>query len=215
MQHVYPISVTKPLVEHASPEQLIAYCARVSSGKQEAEKMQDTEKLLRYCFEHGHYSIFEMASMCVAIDTTLAIAPQFLRHKSFSFQQFSLRYSKAHSVELYRARKQSTTNKQSSENFPEQDCMNNKFQVMQQNVTETGLRLYEEALDMGIARESARMLLPMTTKTTFYMNGTVRSWITYFKQRLTPETQKEHREIAEEIFEYFREYFPTIAKLVV
>ncbi len=194
-----------------SPESLLAYCARVSSPNQENPKY---EKLLSYCMTKGHWSVFEMADMTVEITTSRAIAQQILRHKSFSFQEFSQRYATANlGFEKYQARRQDVTNRQNSI-----DDMNEEiikwFNNAQHEMIQSSQRLYEGALERGVAKEQARFLLPLSTQTKLYMKGSIRSWIHYLESRLSFATQKEHREIAEEIFTILCEVFPVVGKLI-
>ena len=188
-------------------EKQIMYCARVSSSDQNSTNT----KLLNYCVKHGHWSIFEMANMCVEIATSRAISAQILRHKSFSFQEFSQRYAKAQSFENYEARRQDIKNRQNSI-----DDMSNEnltwFKVAQQNVQNKASVLYQEALNRGIAKEQARFLLPMSTSSKLYMNGTVRSWIHYLNLRCGHGTQKEHIEIANNIKDIFKKELPIISE---
>lgn len=195
---------------HVTPdaEKHVAYCARVSSPNQDNP---DYTKLMRYCIKGGHWSIFEMANMCLEITTTRAISPQILRHKSFSFQEFSQRYSEASSYESYTARRQDLKNRQNSiDDMSEED--QKWFTDAQKQVWDNSYSLYEEALAKGIAKEQARALLPLNTTTRLYMNGNIRSWITYIQVRTDPSTQKEHRDIALEAKRIFIEQFPTIAE---
>jgi thymidylate synthase (FAD) len=195
---------------HVTPdaEKHIAYCARVSSPNQDNPEYA---KLIRYCVKHNHYSILEMASMCLEITTTRAISPQILRHRSFSFQEFSQRYAEAASYESYTARRQDLKNKQNSiEDMSEDDLQ--WFVDAQKQVWDSSYGLYEEALSKGIAKEQARTLLPLNTVTKLYMNGTIRSWVHYIQVRTDPSTQKEHRDIAMAAKKIFIEQFPTIAE---
>ena len=189
-------------------EKTILYCARVSNPLG-----QDSEntKLLDYCIKHGHWSIFEMAHMTVEIKTSRAISAQILRHKSFSYQEFSQRYSEAQDFDFYQARRQDTKNRQNSTgDLPEE--VENWFLAAQEQVTLLANTLYKEALDKGIAKECARFLLPMNTQTKVYMSGSLRSWLHYLDLRCGVETQLEHREIADSIKQIFCEQFPIIAK---
>lgn len=193
-----------------SAEDVIVYCARVSSP-QNQENMETAPRLLRYLIEHKHWSPFEMASMCVEIETSRAIAAQILRHRSFSFQEFSQRYSEATEFETYEARRQDNKNRQNSiADLPADVC--DWFEAAQQDVRVASRRLYSEALARGIAKEQARFLLPLSTRTKLYMNGSVRSWIHYLETRTTQSTQKEHREIAEAIKVIFTKEFPHTAE---
>ncbi len=195
-----------------SPEELIMYCARVSNPEnQESGKTG----LLNYCANHGHWSIFEMSNMVIEIETTRAISTQILRHRSFSFQEFSQRYKEVtafdDSFEIYSARRQDVKNRQNSiDDMPEEDRL--WFEGSQLDVQELAVDKYQEALDRGIAKEQARFLLPMNSKTKLYMNGNIRSWIHYLNIRCDKSTQLEHREIAEEIKKIFVEQFPNVSK---
>jgi thymidylate synthase (FAD) len=189
-------------------EKLIAYCARVSSPKQENP---DYEKLLTYCLKNNHVSIFEMATMCVEITTSRAISAQILRHKSFSFQEFSQRYAEVPDFQFYDARRQDTKNRQNSiDDLPQET--NDWFIEAQTKVVELSHTLYHEALTKGIAKESARFLLPLSTETKLYMHGNLRSWLMYCSVRMDKSTQLEHREIAVRCWEIFKQEFPVIAK---
>lgn len=195
-----------------SPEHFIAYCARVSSPNQ---NNPNYTKLLEYCMREGHWSIFEMVNMVVEINTTRAIAPQILRHRSFSFQEFSQRYATAQSMEFYEARRQDNKNRQNSFADFDEDTKE-WFKSAQQTVWNTSEKLYNEALSRGIAKESARNLLPLSTSTKLYMNGNIRSWIHYFRVRCDVATQLEHREIALEIRDtMFKENFPAIYSILI
>ena len=173
-------------------------------------------RLVKYLIKHRHWSPFELASMCVEIKTSRAIAAQILRHRSFSFQEFSQRYSSIQELEPLELRGQAETNRQSSTDVIDPVLTNNYKNVpaslaVSQHLNE-GVKLYEELIEAGVARETARMVLPLTTETTMYMNGTVRSWIHYIDLRSKEDTQKEHREIAEAIKEVFVENFPNVSE---
>lgn len=189
-------------------EKVIMKCARVSNPKN-----QDSEntKLLDYCIKHGHWSVFEMAHMTVEIVTSRAIAAQILRHRSFSFQEFSQRYAEAQEFEVYEARSQDPKNRQNSiDNMSQED--KKWFTNVQFEVAKFCENLYKEALSKGIAKEQARFLLPLSTQTKLYMTGSVRSWLHYLDVRTANGTQLEHAEIAKEIQKIFVEQFPVIAK---
>lgn len=189
-------------------EKLVAHCARVSSNNPDNPEY---EGLLRYLIKHKHWSPFEMASMCVEIETTRGVSPQILRHRSFSFQEFSLRYAAATEYEEYTARRQDTKNRQNS--FDDMDTMDKDwFKDAQFKINTLSDSYYEEALKRGIAKECARNLLPMSTKTKLFMHGNLRSWIHYIDLRTDVGTQKEHRDIAIECKRIFTELFPIIAK---
>jgi thymidylate synthase (FAD) len=189
-------------------EQVIGYCARVSNPANQDNPM--VAGLLKYCIKHGHWSIFEMASMCVEIKTTRAIAAQILRHRSFSFQEFSQRYAVVEDrIEMPQMRLAGTTNRQSSVPLPDdltknqQDALNDaRLMLIEHQV------IYTNLIKAGIAAETARMVLPLCTPTTMYMSGTIRSWIHYVQLRTQEETQLEHREIAESIKALMAEHLP-------
>lgn len=189
-------------------EKTIMYCARVSNPKN-----QDSEKsgLLKYCLDHGHYSIFEMANMVIEIQTSRAISAQIIRHRSFSFQEFSQRYAEATEFEVYPARRQDQKNRQNSIDDMDDDTKK-WFLEVQNKVNGEALGLYNKAISKGIAKEQARFLLPLSTSTKLYMNGTLRSWIHYITTRTEAGTQKEHLEIAESIKQIFCKEFPIIAE---
>ena len=191
-------------------ENLIAYCARVSSKNQENPNI---EKLLTYCYEHGHWSVFETAYITMEVNTSRAISAQLLRHRSFTFQEFSQRYAEVPTFETYEARRQDTKNRQKS--IDDMDFKDKHwFTCAQDRVQTVCSFLYNEALDKGIAKEQARFLLPLSSKTKIYMTGNVRSWIHYLDQRCKWDTQKEHRDLALEMREIVKQELPTIAKAV-
>lgn len=194
---------------HATPEaeKLMAYCARVSSSNQDNPDLA----LLKYCITHGHWSVFEMASLCLEITTSRAISPQILRHRSFSFQEFSQRYAQPDTFVLYDGRRQDQKNRQASiDDLPEQT--KDWFISAQKQAWEVGRHLYDRAIAKGIAKECARMVLPLSTQTKLYMHGTVRSWIHYLQLRTTPGTQKEHRDLALQARLLFADEFPIVAE---
>lgn len=199
--HVRLISITP------DAEKTLMYCARVSNPKnQESESVG----LLNYCVKHNHWSIFEMANMVIEIETSRAISAQILRHRSFSFQEFSQRYAEVQSTQKYDARRQDDTNRQNSvDDMSGTDKL--WFADAQLMIEGKAMQLYDEALQRGIAKEQARFLLPMSSTTRLYMNGTLRSWIHYINLRSGNGTQLEHREIAEAIKEIFKEQLPTIS----
>lgn len=189
-------------------EKNIMYMARVSNPKN-----QDSENtgLLSYCAREGHWSIFEMANMVVEIETSRAISAQILRHRSFSFQEFSQRYAPVSSVEFYDARSQDDKNRQNSiDNMSDED--KTWFVQAQEATADYAMLQYEEALKRGVAKEQARFLLPMSSSTKLYMNGTIRSWIHYLNLRCANGTQLEHKEIADAIKAIFCEELPIVAK---
>jgi len=193
-------------------EQHIAYCARVSNPKNQSN--QGFEGLLKYCIKNQHWSIFEHAFMTIEINTSLAIATQILRHRSFTFQQFSQRYADSTEIQLEldipQLRKQDTKNRQNSTNDLDPvfvDLMQKKIKTY----FEQGLSLYKYMLDNGVAKESARFILPQATQTRMYMSGSIRSWIHYINLRTAHGTQLEHTKIAERCKCIFVDEFHTIA----
>jgi thymidylate synthase (FAD) len=205
------IAVTQSVISDVpDAEGVIVYAARVSNPSNQLN-MATGEKLLRYCIKHGHWSVFETASMTVEILTSRAIAAQILRHRSFTFQEFSQRYAEATELEPVELRKQSETNRQSSSEIMQKGGF---ADLILRQAMDQAQKVYKELLDEGVARECARMVLPLCTQTTLYMTGSVRSWIHYFQQRLSEHTQKEHREIAQSIFEIFQQQFPIISHAI-
>lgn len=202
------IATTTPHINGiTTAEDLIVYCARVSNPKNQYN-WATGPKLLRYCIEHGHWSVFEQASMTVEITTSRAISAQILRHRSFHFQEFSQRYSDVPATEKIELRKQHLSNRQSSE----EPVTNPEAHRIIQHTIETVELAYEELLDLGVARECARMILPMASQTVVYMSGTVRDWIHYLALRTKQDTQLEHRQVAEAIRVIFNQQFPSIAE---
>lgn len=188
-------------------EDLIVYIARVSNPSNQLN-VETGGKLLKYLIAHGHWSPFEMVSMCVEIETSRAIAAQILRHRSFSFQEFSQRYAQATELEPIFFREKADKNRQSSA-APIKD--ERAYKLMNEALV-AAQNAYYELLDMGVAKECARMILPMTTQTKVYMSGTVRSWIHYLKLRTQENVQLEHREIAVAIKSIFLQQFPFISE---
>lgn len=210
------ISMTQPLVlvegKTLSPEQLIEYTARVSNPSGQ-EKFNTSFKLLEYLIKNNHISPLEMVDFTVEIETSRAIAAQILRHWSFSFQEFSQRYAQAAEYVEYDARRQDSKNRQNSvDDMSDEDKW--WFQEAQMKVWEQSKSLYDEAIEKGIAKEQARFLLPLNTKTRLYMKGSVRDWFFYLKLRSANGTQKEHMDIAWEIIhQVFKVHFPTVAQI--
>jgi thymidylate synthase (FAD) len=179
-------------------EQQIEYCARVSNPKGQ-DKVDTTGKLLRYCVAHNHWSVFEMASACVEISTTRDISAQILRHRSFSFQEFSQRYAEvSQPTEQPQWRRQDVTNKQNSIDDLSEEVLREANEVSA-NAFLVAKEAYDHLLRLGVAKECARKVLPINSPTRLYMSGTIRSWIHYLSVRRGPETQLEHRLIADEI----------------
>lgn len=191
-----------------SCEEIIMHCARVSNP---VSQDSGNTKLLDYCIKNNHWSIFEMGNMIVEIETSRAIAQQILRHRSFTFQEFSQRYAEATDFEIYEARRQDIKNRQNSIDDMSDDDKK-WFEGAQQQVNYLSKINYEEALERGIAKEQARFLLPLSTKTKLYMNGSIRSWMHYLDLRCDKATQLEHRIIADNIKDIFCKELPNISK---
>ena len=194
-------------------QELVAYCARVSNPSNQANH-ETSERLLEYLTKHKHWSPFEMASACLEITTTRDIARQILRHRSFSFQEFSQRYAEQTEFSNFKeARLQDSKNRQNSITTEDAD-LKLEWLKKQSEVALTVRDSYQWALDNGIAKEQARAVLPegMTTST-MYMNGTLRSWMHYIELRYGGETQKEHREIAIECGKVLEKIFPLMKKI--
>jgi len=200
-------------------EALIVEMARVSAPKNTGN-METSPKLLRYLINHKHWSPFEMANMCVEINTTRAISAQILRHRSFSFQEFSQRYADANelgSAVIPHLRRQDNKNRQNSTDDLADKIGKNKlaeFYRRTSAIYEDAEHLYKEMISAGVAKECARGVLPLNTQTSLYMNGTIRSWIHYLQLRCDPGTQLEHREIAEAARRIFCDQFPIIGEAV-
>ncbi len=197
---------------HCTPdaEKLIVRMARVSNPVN-ADNDETAPKLLRYLIKHQHWSPFEMASMCVEIQTERDIAAQIIRHRSFSYQEFSTRYAKTGLAEIPKWRSQDKKNRQASHDDLEQELIqqfDRQTAVLLRNIYLT----YEEMLNAGIAKECARRILPLCTPTTIYMHGTLRSWIHYIQLRSSNGTQLEHQEIAIACRDIFANQFPVIAE---
>jgi thymidylate synthase (FAD) len=192
-------------------EKIISYCARVSNPANQ-ENYDTAARLIRYCIQHQHWSVFEMVNMCVEIETTRSIAAQILRHRSFSFQEFSQRYAKVAALpEIPELRTQDHTNRQNSiDNLDE--ALDKKFQFEIAKQYCEAYRLYRDMLDAGIARECAREVLPMAAPTKLYMNGTVRSWLHYCDLRTGSGTQKEHAVIAGQIQDILYKELPNVCE---
>ena len=188
-------------------DELIAYMARVSNPANQNNK--DSSKLIKYLIKHKHWSPFEMVNMCVEINTTRSISAQILRHRSFSFQEFSQRYANVEELELPSPpdlRLQDPKNRQNSIDSDDIDKLN--WQATIQLHYSKCYRLYKNLLEEGIAKECAREVLPMGAPTRLYMNGTLRSWIHYVDLRTANGTQKEHQDIAEACQQLIKIQFP-------
>ena len=198
-------------------QELIAYCARVSNPSNQMNS-DTSEKLIRYLIKHQHWSPLEMVSACLEINTTRDIAHQIVRHRSFSFQEFSQRYANPQDMdntfEVREARMQDPKNRQNSIATADLD-LQLWWDAQQKHVIETAKTVYNNALDKGIAKEQARAVLPEgLTKTKLYMNGTLRSWIHYIELRGGHGTQKEHMDIAHACAEVIAKIFPMAEELV-
>ena len=195
------------------PQEVITYVARVSNPHNQSN-FNTAAGLLKYCIKHQHWSIFETASMTLEINTNRGIAAQVLRHRSFTFQEFSQRYADTKLLEqtipVPELRKQDTKNRQNSTNDLPPGVVDD-YQKKIEKHFEDGMYLYNNLLDNGIAKECARFVLPLSTPTRLYMTGSVRSWITYINLRSANGTQEEHRQIAEGCREVFMEVFPDIS----
>ncbi len=190
-------------------EKIMAHVARVSNPSNQDNP--EYAKLLRYCIKHRHWSVFETGSLTLEITTSRAIAAQILRHRSFTFQEFSQRYASPQDFVVYEARRQDVKNRQNSvDDLPEVD--KEWFAGSQYEIWEKAKALYDEAISRGIAKECARFLLPLSVETKLYMTGSVRSWIHYIELRGSAGTQKEHMDIALECKKLFKEAFPTTAE---
>ena len=194
-------------------EKTMAYVARVSNpNNQENEKFAG---LLRYCIQHQHWSVFEQAHMTVEINTTRGLAAQILRHRSFTYQEFSQRYADSSllsdEIPLPALRSQDLKNRQNSVDDVDPSLVE-KYNGLMDNHFKEGMKLYQQMLDDGIAKECARFVLPLATPTRLYMTGSVRSWIHYIELRSAHGTQKEHMEIAEAWRKVFVEQFPAVSE---
>jgi thymidylate synthase (FAD) len=209
------ISYSKPaesLAGFSDCQDLIAYCARVSNPSNQYNK-ETSEKLIGYLVKHKHWSPLEMVSACIEIETTRDIARQILRHRSFSFQEFSQRYAdptKDLSFHLREARLQDSKNRQNSIEIDDEELKKN-WDIQQQKVIDSSLKAYNWAIEHGIAKEQARAVLPEgNTASRLYMSGTLRSWVHYIELRTGPETQLEHREVAIACAKEIATIFPLI-----
>jgi thymidylate synthase (FAD) len=217
--HVKLIAISQPVegFEFVTPEHLITYMARVSNPSNQ-NNMGSYSKLLKYLIDNAHWSPFEMIHITMEIETTRDISRQIIRHRSFSFQEFSQRYAVANDFITDREpRLQDPKNRQNSI-YPDNDQvvpLSIAFEKLQQEVVETCRANYHAALEIGIAKEQARALLPEgLTSTTLYMAGSLRSWIHYIILRGDNGTQKEHKLIALQCWEIIKEHFPSIASVL-
>ena len=193
-------------------EKLMAYVARVSNpNNQENEKISG---LLSYCIKHGHWSVFEQAFMTVEINTTRGLAAQILRHRSFTYQEFSQRYADSSllgdKIPLPKLRKQDTKNRQNSTDDLDEFLVQD-FQLEMEKLFKSSMDLYQKMLKSGVAKECARFVLPLATPTRIYMTGSCRSWIHYINLRTGHGTQKEHMDIAKECKNIFSKEYPVVS----
>jgi thymidylate synthase (FAD) len=194
-------------------EKTMAYVARVSNPNN--QENPNYAKLLGYCIKHNHWSVFEQAFMTLEIETTRGLAAQILRHRSFTYQEFSQRYADSSllgdTIPMFDLRRQDTKNRQNS--IDDVDAFTRQeFEIKIRKHFDDAMTLYQSMLDMGIAKESARFVLPLATPTRLYMSGSVRSWAHYITLRSANGTQKEHMDIAEACKKIFVEQFPTCAE---
>jgi thymidylate synthase (FAD) len=212
MTKVQIVAITKGVgdLDGKMAEDIISYVARVSNPSNQ-NNFETAPKLLGYLINNQHWSPFEHAFMTLEIETSRGIAAQILRHRSFTFQEFSQRYAKATEFVRYPARRQDQKNRQNSIDDMDQ-ADKDFFDSAQQRIENVSQELYNQALDRGIAKEQARFLLPLSTKTKLYMTGPIRSWIHYIELRSGNGTQLEHREIALSAKDIFSKEFPSTAK---
>tara|TARA_Y100001980_G_C14489158_1_gene266481 strand:+ start:459 stop:1094 length:636 start_codon:yes stop_codon:yes gene_type:complete len=201
------LSVTPDAEKH------IAYCARVSNPSNQDN--DSFEGLIKYCIKHKHWSIFEQAFMTIELETTRAIAAQVLRHRSFTFQEFSQRYADSSllskKIPLPELRRQDKKNRQNSTDDLD-PFLNQKLQIQMQTLFDSAMALYQQMLESGVAKECARNVLPLCVPTRMYMSGSVRSWVHFIDLRSANGTQKEHMDLANSCKEIFIEQFPTISQ---
>jgi len=207
MNQVKLVSVTP------EAEKLMGYVARVSNPKNQDNP--NVSGLLKYCIKHGHWSVFEQAFMTVEINTTRGLAAQILRHRSFTYQEFSQRYADTNlldeTIPLPKLRKQDTKNRQNSTDDVDPYIVQ-KYEILLQDHFKHSMDLYNRMLDDGIAKECARFVLPLSTPTRIYMTGSVRSWIHYINLRSSNGTQKEHMDVAEGVRCIFCCQFPVVSE---
>jgi thymidylate synthase (FAD) len=196
---------------HITPkaEELITYMARVSNPANQ-NNTETSARLIKYLIDHKHWSPFEMVNMCVEIETTRSVAAQILRHRSFSFQEFSQRYAEVQlRPELPEMRRQDLKNRQNSVDDLSLETLAECDQLVASALV-TSYRAYDKLLELGVAKECAREVLPLCTPTKLYMNGTIRSWIHYCQLRCANGTQKEHQNIARGVWKLLEEHLPNV-----
>jgi len=205
------MSLVKLITSTPNAEKSMAYIARVSNPKNQDNN--DFTKLIGYCIKNEHWSVFEQAYMTLQIETTRGIAAQILRHRSFTFQEFSQRYADSRElgeIPIPQLRRQDNKNRQNSiSDLPEEIIKNFNIKIKQQ--FDQNKQLYEEMLEAGIAKECARFILPLATPTRIYMTGSCRSWIHYINLRTGHGTQKEHMDIAQECKNIFSKEYPVVS----
>jgi len=217
MNNAKIIAVTQPIIDNEkgvkmTPDEFIAYCARVSNPSNQMNSLT-APKLLRYCIKHKHWSVFETVSITMSIETTRDIARQILRHRSFSFQEFSQRYADPTQDLGFVTREARLQDKKNRQNSIEIDdeSLQGTWEQLQNNLTTSVQKTYKWAIKNGIAKEQARAVLPEgLTVSRLYMNGTLRSYIHWCQLRMGPETQKEHREIATDAWYEITNVFPSL-----
>ena len=201
-------------LQDKGPQEIISYVARVSNPHNQ-QNFETAAGLLRYCIKHHHWSIFETASMTLEINTTRGIAAQILRHRSFTFQEFSQRYADTKllnsNIDVPELRRQDTKNRQNSIDDLPPGIREDYQQKIEKHFSDS-MHLYNNLLDSGVAKECARFVLPLACPSRLYMTGSVRSWMHYIQLRSANGTQEEHRVIAEECWDVFKSVFPDIAE---
>jgi thymidylate synthase (FAD) len=212
------VSITKPEIKtedgsrFLTAEELIVFCARVSNPNNQLN-VDTADKLINYCIKNKHWSIFDQVNMGIEVTTSKAVGIQILRHWSIKPQEFSQRYAEVVDIEPIELRKQGATNRQVGDEVFDPILKNgvaaSKWVSM---LMEELTKYYKELLEAGVAKECARMILPMATSTTLYLNGSVRSWIHYLEQRTSSHAQKEHRDVAVLVENIFKEQFPMTSK---
>jgi len=194
-------------------EKMMAYIARVSNPAN--QQNENYSGLLKYCIKHNHWSVFEQSSMTLEIETTRGLAAQILRHRSFTYQEFSQRYADTKllddKIPLPKLRKQDTKNRQNSTDDLDEFLVQ-EFELEMEIQFRNAMELYNKMLESGVAKECARFVLPLATPTRLYMTGSCRSWIHYINLRSAHGTQKEHMDIAEECRRIFTEQFPAVSE---
>ena len=194
-------------------EKMMAYIARVSNPSN--QQNENYSGLLKYCIKHNHWSVFEQSSMTLEIETTRGLAAQILRHRSFTYQEFSQRYADTKllddKIPLPKLRKQDTKNRQNSTDDLDEFLVQG-FELEMEIQFRNAMDLYNKMLESGVAKECARFVLPLATPTRLYMTGSCRSWIHYINLRSAHGTQKEHMDIAEECRGIFTEQFPAVSE---